>query len=257
MATQLGAHADGVADVRALLRVKGRREQSRFAFEGATLLDEARRSATAVEAIYATHSAYENVPLIRELEALGTRVYIVDDRVAAKISDLETPTGIVAITSLRVEPLDALLRDPGLVLVLADLNDPANAGTLLRSAEAFGVAGVVFGRLGVDPYHPKVVRGAMGAIFRLRLSLADPSELQIAATARGTTVYGLSVDGTPIESAVFAPRSALVVGHERRGLGAWEALCTQRLALAMPGAAESLNAAIAGSIALYLARRAG
>lgn len=257
MPLKLGAHADRVQTVRALLRAKDRREQSAYAFEGATLLDEAHRSGVAIQAIYATQRAYDASSLIRDFEAVGTDVYVVDDRVAAKISDLETPTGIVAITSLRLEPLDALLRDPGLTLVLADLNDPANVGTLLRSAEAFGASGVVFGRNGVDPYHPKVVRGAMGAIFRLRLCVAEADEFRSAAASHGTTVYGLAADGEPLEAAAFAPHSAIVVGHERRGLAAWQDACNHRLAIEMTGPTESLNAAVAGSIALYRARRAG
>lgn len=255
MPTRLGAHASTLTAVRALLRLKGRREQSRFAFEGTTLLEEALRSNIPIDAVYATEAAYETSPSVREVETLGTAVFLVDERVAVKLSDVNRPSGIVCVTALRIEPLDVILRDPGLVLVLADLNDPANAGTLLRSAEAFGASGVVFGRLGIDPYHPKVVRGAMGAIFRLRLAVSEPVELQEAAARAGTQVYGLAADGAALEDAIFAPRSALVVGHERRGLGPWKDTCATELGIPMPGAAESLNAAVAGSIALYVARR--
>lgn len=161
MATALGLNAHRLNDVRALTTSKGRREQQRFAFEGITLLEEAHRSGVTIDELYVTQAAYESTPLVRELDASGTPTFVVAERAAAKISDVETPPGIVAVAARRLYSLDELFSRSGTVLVLADLNDPGNAGTLLRSADAFACAGVVFGRLGVDPFHPKVVRGAM------------------------------------------------------------------------------------------------
>ncbi len=154
------------------LQRKGRAQAGRFAFEGPTLLAEARKGGVPILEIYATEAAYAAAPLVAEVEASGTPVFIVDDRAARKISDLETPTGIVAVTPLRLRPAAELMR--GAVLLLADLNDPGNAGTLLRSAEAFGASGAIFGSLGVDPFHPKVVRGAMGAPVSPSAGLREP-----------------------------------------------------------------------------------
>ncbi len=125
-------------------------------------------------------------------------------------------------------------------------------GTLLRSAEAFGATGAVLGRLGVDSYHPKVVRGAMGSIFRLPIALASPAELAQAAARAGTTIVGLATGGTSLESVELGSAIALVVGHERRGLGTWEVPGMRLAGIPMQGAAESLNASVAGSIALYV-----
>lgn len=241
--------------MRELHTVKGRKAQQRFAFEGATQLDEAIRSATPIEEIFATETVYGSNPAIRRLEADGVPVYLVDERTAGRISDLETATGLVCAATLSLAPVADVLRDVGLVLVLADLNDPGNAGTLLRSAEAFGAGAVVFGRLGVDPYHPKVVRGAMGAIFRLKLAVAEPAEYREAARAADLSVYGLAAGGAVLEGTELPERCSLVVGHERRGLGAWEAACDALVAIPMSGPSESLNAAVAGSIALYEASR--
>lgn len=250
MATLSGAHSDRVAAARELLDAKGRRAQGRFAFEGPTLLEEAIRSNIHLDEIFATSAVYERNAHLRNLEQRGTPIHLVDERTARKISDLETPPGLVCIAPLSYAKLDALLADP-LTLVLADLNDPGNVGTLLRSAEAFGVGGVVFGNLGVDPYHPKVVRGAMGAIFRLKLAIAEPHEFAFAAKASGAEVIGLDAGGQPLRGAPYSPRTALVVGHERRGLGPWSDVVSRRVALRMTGPTESLNAAVAGSIALY------
>ena len=255
MATRLGAHADRVSLVRELLMPKGRKAQGRFAFEGATLLDEAMRSGTRIDEIYATEAVYGANAAVRQLESHGVPVYLVDDRTIAKISDLETPTGLVCTTPLALREPGAALRASSLALALADLNDPGNAGTLLRSAEAFGADTVVFGRLGVDPYHPKVVRGAMGAIFRLKLTVADVSEFDSAAREAGLTAIGLSADGSPIDGRTMPPRCAVVVGHERRGLGPWTQACQHVVAIPMAGPTESLNAAVAGSVALYEASK--
>jgi len=250
MATVTGARADRIGRVRELLAAKGRREAGAFTFEGPTLLEEALRSDAEVHEIYVTDRVLGGNPIVGKLDRDGFPVYLVDERTMAKISDLETPTGIVAVAPLRYTPLEQLLAAP-LTLVLADLNDPGNAGTLLRSAEAFGAGGVVFGAMGVDPYHPKVVRGAMGAIFRLGLAVADPAGCRLAALAVQAELVGLDVAGEPIRTHVWGPRTALVVGHERRGLGPWGALCARRVAIPMAQPTESLNAAMAGSIALY------
>jgi RNA methyltransferase, TrmH family len=255
MATHTGAQAEKIALLRALSTSRGRREQGRFAFEGATLLDEARRSNTDILEMFVTPAAYEATASIREIEASGTPVYLVDDRLARRISDVETPTGIVAVAATRWRPIGELLA--GLLVVLADLADPGNVGTLLRSADAFAASGVAFGRLGVDPYHPKVVRGAMGAVFRVPLATVEPEELTAAAGAAGVPLAGLASGGDPLGATAFPVAWCLIVGHERHGLGRWEACCTTRLAIPMPGQAESLNAAVAGSIALYEAAKFG
>ncbi len=236
---------------RALRSVKGRSEQKRFAFEGPTLLGEARASGLAIEELYATPAAYETMPLVREYDASGTPTFIVTTHALAAISDLATPSGIVAVAPIPLSGLEKLLSLGTPVLVLADIGDPANAGTLLRSADAFGCPGVVFGRLGVDPYNPKVVRGAMGAIFRLAIAVAEPAELQAVAAAAGFTLLGLAAQGEPLAGERWDEPVALVVGHERHGLGRWAPLCRRILAIPMAPCAESLSAAVAGSIALY------
>jgi TrmH family RNA methyltransferase len=255
MATRLGAHAARLTAVRALRSVKGRREQQRFAFEGSTLLGEAAAANFPIAELYATQRAYDATPLVHDLERSGTPAFIVAESAIGGISDVATPSGILAVAPIRLRtPAEVVGMDCS--LVLADLNDPANAGTLLRSADAFGAGGVVFGALGVDPYHPKVVRGSMGAVFRLSIAIADPDETGAAAAAAGTGMLGLAAAGAPLDGEHFAPPVALVVGHERRGLGLWEGHCERLLAIPMRGAAESLSAAVAGSIALYEAARA-
>lgn len=253
MATALGARNPRVDYARELLQKKGRREHHRFIFEGPTLLREAVESSTPIEALYVTAAAYRDSTLVRELERQGIATFVLEDRTFAKISDVESPSGIAAIAPMALAELSELLAEPGLVLVLADLNDPGNAGTLLRSAEAFGVTRVIFGSSGVEPYHPKVVRSAMGATFRLGLAVAEPVDLRAARA--GWNTLGSAAGGEPIGGITWGERSLLVVGHERGGLGAWSSLCDRLVSIPMRGGAESLNAAVAGSLALYEATK--
>jgi len=249
----LGANNPRLDRVRDLRTKKGRREQGRFAIEGPTLLGEALRSGVTIEELYGTPSEIESSASAREAEANGAQVFRVDERTMRRLSDLETPPGLLAVVPIETHAAAELFAAPGLVLALAGVSDPGNAGTLLRSAEAFGVSAVIFGSGSVEPHSPKVVRGAMGSLFRLMIAQAAPEE--IAAAAEGWEITGLASPGEPIGELSWSSRSLLVVGQERRGLGPWTALCSRLAAIPMKGEAESLNAAVAGGIALYEASK--
>lgn len=221
------------------------------------MLHEAVAAGFPIVEVYSTQTAYETTPLLHQIEERGTAAYIVDESAAARISDVTTPTGIVAVAPLRMHGIDAVFPVGGVILVLADLNDPANAGTLLRSANAFGCTGVIFGDRGVDPHNSKVVRGSMGAIFRLPIGTATPDQAALAAAAAGVPMLGLTIEGVPLPEAGLQPPVALVVGNERHGLGRWERCCERLISIPMRGPAESLSAAVAGSIAVYQASLAG
>ncbi|HUY41351.1 MAG TPA: RNA methyltransferase [Candidatus Dormibacteraeota bacterium] len=253
MPPRLGERAPRLAAARSLLSPKGRAGARHFLFEGPTLLREALRSGIAIDEIYVTPAAYDATPLLQEAERSGVRLWSVSERAAGRLSDVESPTGIVVLARRAPGTLRAILDAAGTVLLLADLADPGNAGSLLRAAEAFGATGVVFGRRGVDPYHPKVVRAAAGALFRVPFAVAGPDD--VAKAIGSLPVLGLTAEGAlPVWELPVAPR-VLVVGQERRGLGAWAELCTGSVRIPMEGRAESLNAAVAGSIALYEASR--
>jgi TrmH family RNA methyltransferase len=249
----LGANNPRLDRVRALRTKKGRREEGRFTIEGSTLLKEALRSGISIEELYGTPAELESSSSAREAESNGTPVFRVDERTMRRLSDLETAPGLLAVVPIELLPAAELFAGSGLVLALAGLSDPGNAGTLLRAAEAFGASGVVFGSGTVEPHAPKVVRGAMGSLFRLKIAVAAPEE--VAAAAAGWEITGLASDGVPIQGLSWGSRSLLVVGQERRGLGAWTALCSRIAAIPMKGEAESLNAAVAGGIALYEASK--
>lgn len=255
MPVRLGAHSPRLVEARALLSPKGRRQQRRFLFEGATLLAEARKGGIALENVYATEEAYEATPLLADLEGDGTAVFLVDERSLKRLSDVTTATGLVAVAPQRPVPLGDLLARPGAAVLLAEVSDPGNVGTILRSADAFGAAGAIFERGGVEPYHPKVVRAAMGAVFRLPIALSDLETVLRGVKAAGRPLLGLGSDGVPVCQEPLPERAVFVVGQERRGLGSWRAHCDRVLAIPISQAADSLNAATAASIALYEASK--
>lgn len=253
MPTPIGAHNAHLDAVRELRTKKGRRERGAYLFEGPTLLREALAEGVEIREIYVTQAALQNAPEISEAEARCVPVFLVDERTMRRISGVETPTGVAAVTPALQAAPETLLAEPGLVALLAGLNDPGNAGTLLRSAEAFGIDRVIFGTPGVEPYHPKTVRAAMGSLFRVRVAGASAARLREAA--QSWTFVGLSAAGEPIAAIDWPERCIVAVGHERGGLGEFGSLCARVASIPMRGRAESLNAAAAGSIAFYEAAK--
>jgi TrmH family RNA methyltransferase len=266
--TTLGLHSPILQPVRELRTKAGRREQGRFAIEGPTLLAEALRAGLRPLAVYVTaagHAALaasaagHSAPAAQRAgegailasAGLDDVLFVIPDRAMERLSDLESPPGILAVFPLRQAGLDEVLADGAPGIVLAGVSDPGNAGTLLRSAEIFGFSGAAFLGDAVEPYNPKVVRASMGAIFRLRLATATPAELVAAARRAGYSLVAAASDGEPLPEFRFAPRSLIAIGHERHGVTPYLPQVDHTVAIPQRGAGESLNAAVAGSIVFY------
>ncbi|MGA3036739.1 MAG: RNA methyltransferase [Vulcanimicrobiaceae bacterium] len=238
--------------VRSLLRRKGRREHGLFLLEGPSLLEEALDSRLQLLEIRATaEAAQAAAPLVQRARTAGAELVEVSTRALERLSDLDSPPGIVAVARMRSQPLDELLALPGLLLLLAGVADPGNAGTLVRTAEAFGAAGVIFGEGGVEPYNPKVVRAAMGSLFRLPHGTAGAAELAAGAGQAARPIIAADRDGTPLPEFTFPPNPVVAIGSERGGVEAWLPRSDARVAIPHAGPTESLNAGIAGAIVLY------
>lgn len=180
----------------------------------------------------------------------------VTSQVIAALTDTSTPQGVVAVAEERAIEAEAI--DGDLVVVLADVRDPGNAGTLLRSAVAAGSSGVVFAKGSVDPFNPKTVRATAGLLFRVPLvhdvALEDALGL---LKARGFFVVGADAGANVAPEDVDLTQSvALVLGNESWGIEAGaQPLLDEIVGIPMPGPAESLNVGIAGSILLFEAIR--
>ncbi|MBC5800241.1 MAG: RNA methyltransferase [Candidatus Eremiobacteraeota bacterium] len=249
MSTLLGSHSPRLAAVRALLTKRARREQGRFTVEGLTLLGEALAAGHRPEAVYGTEAGVGTLgPLETEL---ADRIFVVAPRDMRRLSPLETPPEIVAVyRQALTDPAD-LLDTGAPALVLGGVADPGNAGTLLRSADIFGFSAAIFATGAVEPYNPKLVRATMGALFRLRLAVAEPDGLAALARRRGYALVVADPSGSPLPAFAFPSKSLIVVGHERQGTGAWLSHADSVVAVPQCGRGDSLNAAIAGSIIMY------
>ena len=180
------------------------------------------------------------------------------DGVLAALSDTTTPQGVVAVVEMEdVVPSD-VDEAVNLVLVLDQIRDPGNAGTLVRCAAAAGAGAVFFTKGSVDPYAPKTARAAAGALSRLDLVRdVDPVEAVGVLSARGYLVVGTDAGATtPYDSLGYTGKVAFVVGNEAWGIAVeHRSLLHEVVGIPMPGAAESLNAAVAGAILLFEAVR--
>ncbi len=244
---------DKVKFIRALSERKNRQREGRFVVEGARLIDEALAAHLRPDWIFCA----EKIPArakqtLNHLRSINVEVIDVSDGVLKACSDTETPQGLIAV--LPFPQLDPP-RDPNLILVIDSLRDPGNLGTLFRSAAAAEVDLVILSPETVDTYNPKVVRGAMGAHFRLPILSLDWDA--IAARLHGLDVYLASMDGEKIYSQIDWTRpSALIVGGEAEGASdAATELATARISIPIANSIESLNAAVAASVILFEARR--
>ncbi len=176
-----------------------------------------------------------------------TMITLVADSVMEKLSSATTPSGIVGQFAMP-EAHSAHTLSSG--LVLAEISDPGNMGTLIRTAAALNQKSVVIVG-GTDPYSPKVIQSSAGTIGMVHIFQWEWHEL---LEHKGKNqLIALVVSGGKTPSEMNAPHALLVVGSEAHGIPEqWVSDCDMRMTLAMPGSTESLNAAVAGSIALYV-----
>ena len=187
--------------------------------------------------------------LARRLE--GVDVERVDDRVLDRLSDTEHGQGVLLVCSEPSAGLDAVARG-GRYLVLDGVQDPGNAGTLVRSAVAFGLDAVVCLDGTVDPWAAKTVRASAGTVFRLSVVRATADDALARLHAEGIPLYVADKDGEDVDREPGTRSFAMAVGNEGRGVrGALRDAARRSLAVPMPGGAESLNVAMAGAIILH------
>lgn len=219
---------------------KGRDAQRLFIAEGVRTIQTLLKSSLTLQQLYVTqeHDAV-NCP-----ENLITQV---TPEVMKKISLMQTNDGYLAV--FEIPRHDLKLLDRG--IVLAQISDPGNMGTLIRTAAALAMPTVVIVE-GSDPWSPKVVQATAGTIGLVKIIECSWSELVKAAQQK--TLCALVVDGGAQPTTVPADDYFLVIGNEAHGIPeAWRNDCAQRITIPMPGNTESLNAAVAGSIAMYIA----
>ena len=247
-----GHHNSAVRTARLLQQKKHRLERRCFLIEGPLVLQAALESGASIEHVFVSGDE----PL-KDLTGLPP-VIRVDQRTLDSLSQTKTPQGIVAVAKFidhDAAELEQLVpkNGPAVVLVLPSLSDPGNAGTLIRSAEAFGASAVCFGPGAVEPYNDKVVRASMGSLFRVPIVRYEEWAVFVAAArAANLHVVAAEASGTDVRDVTLPRRACLVIGQEHHGL---EGLPREDvdIVVALPQRAgvDSLNAAVAGSLLLY------
>ena len=258
-----GRHNATVKQLRQAFARAERTDAGDCAIEGVRIVEEAIRSGLIFRAVFFRESA-QNVAE-KLLPQIGSHVetLLVPDKIFDAAVPSETPQGIAALVRLREFSLDDILErlQVGPVVVVVGLQDPGNLGTTLRSAEAFGSAGVVLGEGTVSPFNTKVIRASAGSIFRLPVVLAKSKgglESDIAKfRSQSLRLIATSAHkGTPLDQARLTEPSAIFIGSEGSGLPRnLMAQVDELIAIPHAPQVESLNAGVAGSIVLYEAAR--
>ena len=239
--------------VRSLARRRVRQREGRFVVEGTRLVDETVRAGIKPALVFYTEAWAETTAGQRLLPSLRPAEHgdwLVSEGVLAACADTQSPQGVLAVA-----PLVNIQPRPGFILILDGIRDPGNLGTILRSAEAAGAGQVLLAPGTVDFYSPKVVRGAMGAHFRLSVSNLDWPAIRNRVAGRAVWLAD-AVGGIAYDAVDWTVLSALIVGGEAAGSGEEAAaLATGRVSIPMAGGAESLNAAMAAAVILFEAAR--
>jgi TrmH family RNA methyltransferase len=223
--------------------------------EGPDLVMSALEAHTEIEAIYVDRAYVESGEARRVIDAANAssvRIFQLAPDVLERIADAATPQPVIASVRLPVVELDAIDAS-SLVLVLHDVRDPGNAGTLVRSADAAGVNGVVFTGHSVDPFNPKTLRATAGSIFHVPVAVSDLETTLRSFEGRGAQTLATVVRGGLDHRGVdFTKPTIVVVGNEAEGLSDDViARCDFAITIEMAGRSESLNAGVAGSLIAF------
>lgn len=236
---------------------KARREQGLFIVEGIKMLEEAKASGLLVKAYMSESFCQEKI--MTEEFFIGLEYEIIKDSVFNQVTDTMTPQGIMGIVRKPVYTLDQIINGKdSFLLILEDIRDPGNLGTIIRTAEGAGVSGIILNRSCADVLQPKVVRSTMGSIFRVPYYEAeDFLEVLAGLKEGGFKLFAAHLSGVPYDtSGCFLGKCGLLIGNEANGLSeATVAMADNLIRIPMAGKVESLNAAIAAGILMYEAAR--
>lgn len=237
---------------------KGRKTQKRFLIEGMRLCEEMANSNWETESVLFT-SSFQNSSsgkkLLQKFERRNVKIFLVKPEIIKKLSDTVTPQGIIAVVKIREFSLNELWPEgSNIILALDAIRDPGNVGTLIRTADAFGIDGVILSSDTVELYNPKVVRSTMGSIFHLPIfDEVDLEKIIPQLKQRNFKIYGADVrEGKNLETFDYSEKICLLIGNEAEGLNKnLLELSDENIHIPIFGRAESLNASVAGGILLY------
>lgn len=250
--------------VKSLVRLRRRRARDAsgtFLIEGFRELTRAVAGGIQIEALYTCPSLYvgsNEAELTARIADSGAKVVELAETPFRKASYRDRPEGLIAVARQFDTAIDGLsLEGNPLILVAESIEKPGNLGTMLRTAEAAAVAGVIVADPSTDPFNPNVVRASLGALFVVPLFVTNTTAAIDNLRAGGLAIVATTPDGdlAHYEADLRGP-TAVVVGSEQYGLSdRWIEAADERTAIPMPGSVDSLNAAMAAGIVLFEALR--
>ncbi|MBO4375030.1 MAG: RNA methyltransferase [Lachnospiraceae bacterium] len=235
-------------EIRALIeRGSARKKTGLFTGEGERFFEEIPESL--IETVVVSGTYHEKHP--------DTDAYVLNDEAYRKLCDTKHPQGILAVIKKPETGKEAGIsfgNDEGTAVVLEGIQDPGNLGTIIRTAEAAGAACVIMDRNTADIYSPKVVRSTMGSIFRVPFFYTDDlKETLTGFQKRGIKLYAADLSGEDMRGITLEKKRAFVIGNEGAGLSKEISdLCDRKIRIPMKGKVESLNAAVAAALLMYL-----
>lgn len=246
-----------IKDVKKLTRRRNRWKEGNFIVEGIKIIEEAIKEKVKINYIICSESIIKEEGYINLLKQIPEKVTIIEvpDKIFREIADTENPQGILGVLNFLKNDVSDLIDSNKKSLFLVDaLQDPGNLGTIIRTADAFNIDGIVIGQGSVDPYNEKVVRSTMGSIFRVPIYVLDDTistleELQ----NNGYKLLATDLKGEYVSSNIFnEDKQIIIIGNESNGVSDEILnLSDRRIKIPMPGNAESLNAGVAASILMY------
>lgn len=246
-----------VKQLRSLERKKGRNETGLFLAEGARLIEQALAQGWQVETLIVSNAGVERDHIQRlaaRAAAQGARLVQVPDRLAGSIARKDNPQAVIAAIKQRELSLTDLPADhSGLWIGLYECRDPGNLGTILRTADCAGAAGIILIENCCDPYSVEAVRASMGSLFDVQLARASFEAFNTWRRAANLSIVAASVNGDTAHTGVdFERPSLILMGNEQAGLPPQiEAQCDTLCLIPMRGGADSLNLAQATAVMLY------
>ena len=232
-----------------------RRQNGVFAAEGLRVCRDAMLSKAVIETVYVTQTALKKyADKLNALMEYSGETVVLSDAVFSHVCDTKNPQGVLCEIKTLDKTLQSVkIKNGGKFLALDNVQDPNNLGTILRSAEAFGVSGVILSEDCCDIYNPKVVRGSMGAVFRVPFIVCT-SIADFLGEYSNLSSYAAVVDkdAEKITDISFEDSCVVVIGNEGNGLKEETiSACQKKITIPMNGNAESLNASAAATVIIW------
>lgn len=250
-----------IKEIKSLYRKKERWAKKMFLVEGTKMVEECIDNNYPIENIIYSEELFNKrggEALFNKINTHNRLIYV-PNKLYREISDTESPQGILATVRFRLRSIkDIRLSTKPFMLLLDEVQDPGNMGTIIRTGDAFGIDGIIVTEGCVDIYNPKVVRATMGSIFRMPIyHELDGIKVIEEFKRNNIKIYSTSLEGSEyIQKVNLKDASVIIIGNESKGVSkSLESLADNLVKIPMLGEAESLNAAIASSIIMYEAMR--